>query len=405
MRVSTPQIAWHASAPIFSCDFAPNGVLATAGGDKEIKLWRLTQDARGVEHVADLLHHSASANVARFAPSGAFLASCGDRGEIVIWRATSDSKWRAMTSLVGHRDDVMDCAWDGDDALASCSVDNVVATWRVDRGSMDKTFIAHKSYVQGICVDPLGEYVVSASADRTVRAFKRDGGNERAFAGEYHGDGLRSFFRRCAFAPDGSFVICPAGMYKREGATREGNCAYAYKRGRWDAPCARFPGGDEASCGARFNPVVFKREEDRGWTDLPYRFVFCVTSLDGVAIYDTVQTTPIAVVSAIHYAPLTDAAWSPDGLTLVITSSDGYATLIAFEEGELGERAGADAISKVARRAPPSALKANPKEREEETIRGDERVMQAPVRAKVAVGDDSMTVAPVRRIAPTPITE
>jgi chromatin assembly factor 1 subunit B len=38
----------------------------------------------------------------------------------------------------------------------------------------------------------------------------------------------------------------------------------------------------------------------------------------------------------LHYAGLTDAAWSADGRTLFVTSSDGYISIISFGLGELG---------------------------------------------------------------------
>lgn len=39
----------------------------------------------------------------------------------------------------------------------------------------------------------------------------------------------------------------------------------------------------------------------------------------------------------LHYAGLTDAAWSADGKTLFVTSSDGYVSILSFANGELGE--------------------------------------------------------------------
>jgi len=38
MKAGTLQIVWHAKDPVYSLDFHPSGLLATAGGDKEIKV-------------------------------------------------------------------------------------------------------------------------------------------------------------------------------------------------------------------------------------------------------------------------------------------------------------------------------------------------------------------------------
>jgi chromatin assembly factor 1 subunit B len=38
MKAGTLQIVWHGRDPVYSLDFHPSGLLATAGGDKEIKV-------------------------------------------------------------------------------------------------------------------------------------------------------------------------------------------------------------------------------------------------------------------------------------------------------------------------------------------------------------------------------
>lgn len=38
MRVKTLQVVWHNQKPIYSVDFHPSGVLATGGGDKDVKV-------------------------------------------------------------------------------------------------------------------------------------------------------------------------------------------------------------------------------------------------------------------------------------------------------------------------------------------------------------------------------
>ncbi|UKZ75372.1 hypothetical protein TrVFT333_003055 [Trichoderma virens FT-333] len=70
---------------------------------------------------------------------------------------------------------------------------------------------------------------------------------------------------------------------------------------------------------------------------LPYRMVYAVATQDSVLLYDTQQKTPIFVVSNLHCATFTDLAWSTDGLTLIISSSDGFCSTLTFAAGELGE--------------------------------------------------------------------
>lgn len=46
---------------------------------------------------------------------------------------------------------------------------------------------------------------------------------------------------------------------------------------------------------------------------------------------------PFAIISNIHYARLTDITWSADGRILIVSSVDGFCTLITFEADELGK--------------------------------------------------------------------
>ncbi|GAA6024118.1 hypothetical protein JCM11491_001096 [Sporobolomyces phaffii] len=70
--------------------------------------------------------------------------------------------------------------------------------------------------------------------------------------------------------------------------------------------------------------------------DLPYRMLYAVATLDSVYLYDTQQEGPICMFGNLHYAPFTDLTWSPDGQTLILSSQDGYCSIVAFAPGELG---------------------------------------------------------------------
>ncbi len=63
---------------------------------------------------------------------------------------------------------------------------------------------------------------------------------------------------------------------------------------------------------------------------LPYRMVYAVATQDSVWIYDTQQTGPICCFSNMHYASFTDLSWSPDGQTLMMSSTDGYCSVVVF---------------------------------------------------------------------------
>ncbi|KAK4889472.1 Chromatin assembly factor 1 subunit [Elasticomyces elasticus] len=69
---------------------------------------------------------------------------------------------------------------------------------------------------------------------------------------------------------------------------------------------------------------------------LPYRIVYAVATQDAVHLYDTQQQRPLCIVSNLHYATFTDLSWTSDGLTLLMTSSDGFCSALTFAAGELG---------------------------------------------------------------------
>ncbi|KAI0173571.1 WD40 repeat-like protein [Hypoxylon sp. FL1284] len=88
---------------------------------------------------------------------------------------------------------------------------------------------------------------------------------------------------------------------------------------------------------------------------LPYRMVYAVATQDSVLLYDTQQTTPICVVSNLHLATFTDLTWSSDGLTLLISSSDGFCSTLSFTPGELGQEYKGELVgSKISSAAGPA---------------------------------------------------
>jgi chromatin assembly factor 1 subunit B len=55
-----------------------------------------------------------------------------------------------------------------------------------------------------------------------------------------------------------------------------------------------------------------------------------------VIIGDTESSEPLAVIGNIHPTRLSDITWSNDGKLLLASSTDGYCSIITFEENELG---------------------------------------------------------------------
>lgn len=208
----------------------------------------------------------------------------------------------------------------------------------------------------------------------------------------FYDDTLKSFCRRLAFSPDGELLVTPCGIIEHEEG-KVTNTVYVFARTNLSEPAYYLPIGDKPSLAVRFCPIFFKlrgtkkiepaesmaaekvesaestepvvpetmetaESETARKTDsvepcqedgsrsklldgpflgLPYRMVFAVATQNAILLYDTEQSSPFAHITNIHYTRLSDLTWSPDGLVLVASSTDGFCSIITFGEGEIGK--------------------------------------------------------------------
>ncbi|XP_036250018.1 chromatin assembly factor 1 subunit B [Molothrus ater] len=388
MKVITCEIVWHNKEPVYSLDFQHGADgrinrLASAGVDTTVRIWKVEKGPDGkaiVEFLSNLARHTKAVNVVRFSPSGDILASGGDDAVILLWKL-NDSKeleplvfqdddeaqlnkenWAVIKTLRGHLEDVYDICWTSDgNYMASASVDNTAIMWDVNKGQKVSIFNEHKSYVQGVTWDPLGQYIATLSCDRVLRVYSTQTkrvafnvtkmpsgsgaeGEARSFR-MFHDDSMKSFFRRLSFTPDGSYLLTPAGCV--ESGENVTNTTYVFSRNNLKRPVGHLPCPGKGTLAVRCCPVYFELRgasaEDEispksppALFNLPYRLVFAVASEDSVLFYDTEQSFPFGYVSNIHYHTLSDISWSSDGSFLAISSTDGYCSFVTFEEDELG---------------------------------------------------------------------
>ncbi|KFQ77117.1 Chromatin assembly factor 1 subunit B, partial [Phoenicopterus ruber ruber] len=388
MKVITCEIAWHNKEPVYSLDFQHGADgkinrLASAGVDTAVRIWKVEKGPDGkaiVEFLSNLARHTKAVNVVRFSPSGEILASGGDDAVILLWKL-NDSKeleplvfqdedeaqlnkenWTVVKTLRGHLEDVYDICWTSDgNYMASASVDNTAIMWDVSKGQKVSILNEHKSYVQGITWDPLGQYIATLSCDRVLRVYNTQtkrvafnvtkmpsGSGAEGEARSYrmfHDDSMKSFFRRLSFTPDGSYLLTPAGCV--ESGENVTNTTYVFSRNNLKRPVGHLPCPGKATLAVRCCPVYFElrrafnkdevsQKSSPVLFNLPYRLVFAVASEDSVLFYDTEQPFPFGYVSNIHYHTLSDISWSSDGAFLAISSTDGYCSFVTFEKDELG---------------------------------------------------------------------
>jgi len=293
--------------------------------------------------------------------------------------------WVVIQSWREHKD-IYDLVWSPDsNFLLSASTDNSSIIWSLKQGSKVDQIFEHKHFVQGVAWDPLGKYVVTQSSDRSAKVYtiseafvarflsatqttplkkkdktivkvkhtlkKREIENKDKPAGPdtqtqtnsshfmFADDSIGSFFRRCCFSPCGNIVFFPAGIYQDPAVAEPLNCIYLFARNALSKPAAAFSLPGKGAVCIRCNPIQFKNKNvSNPIFRMGYRIVFAVATMDAkVIVFDTEQPFPLALIEGIHYAPATDLAWTPNGEELIVSSIDGYCTIITFQPGELGE--------------------------------------------------------------------
>jgi chromatin assembly factor 1 subunit B len=315
--------------------------------------------------------------------------------------------WHHYKVLRGHIEDVCDLTWSKDGVyLLSGSVDNSAILWDTNKGIKIWCSDLIKGYVQGVAIDPHAEFMAVLSTDRTLRVYNfeerkllsatRRSNIKNKFKVFFSDDTVQTFCRRFEFSPDGQFLIAPTGRLaelekaqnkvaqddsktdqpdiqetkqkqqvtpssKIATSSKPSNVFLVFKRKSFNKPFLYYPVGREVALCVRFSPVVYKlRSTNQNFWDIPYRIVFAVATTRSVLIYDSQQPTPIAYVSQIHLARLTDLSWSHDGRLLMVSSYDGYTSSILFDKEEIGEIYTGPLLKPVEEIEPPAKPESKP---------------------------------------------
>eukprot|EP00899_Mesostigma_viride_P006576 jgi/Mesvir1/1591/Mv14559-RA.1 len=398
---------YHVQA-INAVRFSPSGsMLASAGDGGELMLWRQVEGgskakdgAPGSEMTwkaaATLRGHHMNVQDVAWSPDGAFLVSGSVDNTVTIWDVATG---KPLETLQDHQHYVQGVAWDpGNRLVASQSGDRTARVYsigpslrpfmEVETGGKKAKAVAREPHLtctatifkaevpevadasssnaaQGVAGGkatgagaPAGEGAEGAAGgmdDGTAAGAKSGGPGKKAKSRQvlFHDETMPSFFRRLAWSPDGSFLVIPAGLYKRAADLPATNVTYIFSRKDFSRPLVILPGPGDGTVAVRFCPVFFRRTSNEGgdtpakkgsrpenactaFQQLPYRIVFAVASMRSVFIYDTHSSQPVAVIGGLHFTAITDLAWSKNGRFLTVSSTDGYCSVVSFEEGELG---------------------------------------------------------------------
>lgn len=253
-------------------------------------------------------------------------------------------------------EDVYDLAWSPDGKYLILGLtDNTAQIWDTQLAKCVKVLKDHQHFIQGVAWDPLDQLLVTQSSDRSAKVWAMRNGSKGVNyyslakyskiapeeTGEnttsysiFHDETLVSFFRRPSFSPDGSLLCLPTGQRTPLTPKNTPHGIYLNLRNNLHKTPTAFIGGfEKAAIAIRFNPRLFPLIYDRGEPIVPlsYRMIFAVVTQNSIYIFDTQNKAPLFVFSNLHYASLTDVAWSCDGAKLVASSVDGFCTVAEFE--------------------------------------------------------------------------
>eukprot|EP00741_Cyanophora_paradoxa_P018977 tig00021108_g18320.t1 len=368
MIVVQPEWVTHAGNAIWSIDIHPDGTrLATAGGDSTIKIWSTAvlfdeEKKSGDEGTVELCvikNHQAGVNCVRWSHNGRYLASASDDLNVGVFERKAmqgfggSEMWGAVQMMRGHKMDISDLAWSPDDRyIATASFDSTVIVWDAERftqlaqlGSSNPeavpATVGHTGWVQGLAWDPLGKYLASQGADKTVIVWRSADWSAHEHVRKPFRNAIGSIlFRRLSWSPDGEYVATTNAFKKPS------HVASILARSKGFEVSHDFVGHETPVVVARFNPVIFRRESAEG--EVSGYTVCAVGSQDAmISVWATHSTRPIVIAQDLFGQSIVDIAWSPDGYTLACCAADGGVALFRFKAEELGQPLSADERARI----------------------------------------------------------
>ncbi|WP_460618311.1 WD40 repeat domain-containing protein [Hymenobacter ruber] len=148
---------------VWAVAFSPDGhTLASSGEDKLIRLWNLETGAL----IRSLPGHHLNVWDVKFSPDGRLLASGSFDNDIRIWNAADG---RLLRTLQGHTQAVLKVDFTADgQQLASASDDKTIRLWNVATGQLLRTFGGDSECVYSLDFSPDNKQLAGAYRDKTA---------------------------------------------------------------------------------------------------------------------------------------------------------------------------------------------------------------------------------------------
>lgn len=194
----------------------PRTLLASGGSDGTIRIW----DYASGQELKSLSSRFGRTRALAFSPDGQIVASGGDDGTVRIWDWNAGKELRAMKARGAGIVHALVFSPDGKTVVSGGS-DTMVHLWDLASGIVRQSMSGHSSDIFGLAFSADGSTIASVSADGTVRLWDGLANRERSVM-----TGHAGAVHAVAFWPNGR-TVCSAGV---DGTVRLWDVATATER-------------------------------------------------------------------------------------------------------------------------------------------------------------------------------